>query len=158
MRRVFVILTALVAAATPPASAQPAGRPNILFILTDDQRGTRSARWATPRLRRPTWTAWCTRASISQRLLHGLDGRGGLLAQPDDDRHGTVAVAHPPGRKPTCPAGTPILPQVFNEAGYVTFHCGKAGNACTFSNSQFATNLATKGTTTRWTPSGTPTR
>ena len=28
-----------------------------------------------------------------------------------------------------------------NEAGYATFHCGKAGNACTFSNAAFQTNI-----------------
>jgi len=39
------------------------------------------------------------------------------------------------------------LPTLLNEAGYVTFHCGKAGNACTYGNAAFSINLPTQGRT-----------
>ena len=34
-----------------------------------------------------------------------------------------------------------------SEAGYVTFHCGKVGNSCTFGNAAFDTNIETTGRT-----------
>ena len=42
------------------------------------------------------------------------------------------------------PAGVATLPQLLNEAGYVTFYCGKAGNTCVFANNQCSINIATK--------------
>jgi arylsulfatase A-like enzyme len=45
------------------------------------------------------------------------------------------------------PADAPLLPSALAGAGYVTFHCGKENNACTFGNAAFATNIETKGRT-----------
>jgi arylsulfatase A-like enzyme len=50
-------------------------------------------------------------------------------------------------RAQTAPPGVPLLPALLNEAGYVTFHCGKAGNSCTFGNAAFTINLSTQGRT-----------
>ncbi len=47
-------------------------------------------------------------------------------------------------RAKTPPPGVPLLPVLLDEAGYVTFHSGKAGNACTFSNALFHTNIETR--------------
>jgi len=47
-------------------------------------------------------------------------------------------------RSKTPPPGVPLLPVLMNDAGYETFHCGKAGNACTFSNALFHTNIETR--------------
>src|SRR3990172_6640587 len=47
-------------------------------------------------------------------------------------------------RAKTPPPGVPLLPVGRNGAGYETFHSGKAGNACTFSNASFRTNIETR--------------
>ena len=50
-------------------------------------------------------------------------------------------------RAKQAPPGVPLLPSLLAEAGYDTFHCGKAGNSCTFGNAAFAMNLETAGRT-----------
>ena len=42
-----------------------------------------------------------------------------------------------------------MLPTLLGQAGYVTFHSGKAGNVCRFANAAFATNIETAGRTAR---------
>jgi arylsulfatase A-like enzyme len=45
------------------------------------------------------------------------------------------------------PPGVPLLPTLLRDAGYATFHCGKAGNTCTFGLNAFETNVALEGRT-----------
>ena len=45
------------------------------------------------------------------------------------------------------PPGVHVLPTVLGQAGYVTFHSGKASNVCRFGNAAFATNIETDGRT-----------
>ena len=47
------------------------------------------------------------------------------------------------------PPGVHVLPALLGQAGYVTFHSGKAGNVCRFGNAAFATNIETEGRTAR---------
>jgi arylsulfatase A-like enzyme len=47
------------------------------------------------------------------------------------------------------PPGVHVLPTLLGQAGYVTFHTGKAGNVCRFGNAAFATNIETDGRTAR---------
>ena len=49
----------------------------------------------------------------------------------------------PRPRRPACRC----CPRSLAEAGYVTFHCGKASNSCTFGNAAFDTNIETNGRT-----------
>jgi arylsulfatase A-like enzyme len=44
-------------------------------------------------------------------------------------------------RAKTCPSGTPLLPKVMADAGYVTWHCGKSGNSPPFGNAAYQTNI-----------------
>jgi arylsulfatase A-like enzyme len=133
------------------AHAFAATKPNILFILTDDQRwdtihalGNRDIR--TPNLDRLVErgfrfnNAYCMGSMIAAVCTPGrtmlITGRS-LWRIPGNPR----AQAAPPG--------VPLLPALLNDAGYLTFHCGKAGNTCTFGNAAFTINLPTQGRTAR---------
>jgi len=50
----------------------------------------------------------------------------------------------PNGRAKETPPDVPILPELLKRAGYLTFHHGKAGNACTFANAAFDTNIESR--------------
>jgi arylsulfatase A-like enzyme len=119
---------------------------NILFILTDDQRWDTIHALGNAEIKTPNLDK-LVESGFHFTNAYCMGSMEGAVCLPSRTMIATGRSLWriPPGRKPTCPAGTPILPRVFNEAGYVTFHCGKAGNACTFSNAEFATNLATKG-------------
>ena len=141
--------------ASGPANAGPgaqglAPRPNILLILADDQRwdtiraaGNRQIR--TPNLDRLVHegfrfnNAYCMGSMIGAVCLPSrtmlVTGRS-LWRIPVTPRTQRVA-----------PPGVPLLPTLLNEAGYVTFHCGKAGNACTYGNAAFTINISTEGRT-----------
>ena len=43
------------------------------------------------------------------------------------------------------PPGVHVLPTLLGQAGYVTFHSGKASNVCRFGNAAFGTNIETDG-------------
>jgi arylsulfatase A-like enzyme len=123
--------------------------PNILLILADDQRWDTIAALGNPEVRTPNLdrlvergfrfeNAYCMGSMIGAVCLPSrtmlITGRS-LWRIPKNPR------------AETAPPGVPVLPTLLGDAGYVTFHCGKAGNACTFANAAFATNISTQGRT-----------
>jgi arylsulfatase A-like enzyme len=149
----LVVLALLVSALLTPsfAASRLPSKPNLLFIFSDDQRwdtiralGNREIH--TPNLDRLVKTgfrfnnAYCMGSMVGAVCLPSrtmlVTGRS-LWHIPANPR----AVLPPPD--------VPLLPTVLNEAGYVTFHCGKAGNSCTFGNAAFTINRPTQGRTTR---------
>ena len=142
---VFPLVSSIAASYVPT-------KPNLLFIFSDDQRwdtvralGNREIH--TPNLDRLVKTgfhfnnAYCMGSMVGAVCLPSrtmlVTGRS-LWNLPDVPRGQTKA-----------PPGVPLLPTVLNEAGYVTFHCGKAGNACTYGNAAFTINHPTQGRTAR---------
>ncbi|MGE0761015.1 MAG: sulfatase-like hydrolase/transferase [Pirellulaceae bacterium] len=138
----------LVAAPTVGAAELPR-RPNILFVFTDDQRWDTIGALGNSEVRTPHLdqlvrdgyhftNAYCMGSMIGAVCLPSrtmlITGRS-LWRIPDNPRAATA------------PAGVPLLPQLLNDAGYVTFHHGKAGNACTFGNAAFTHNFPSKGHT-----------
>jgi arylsulfatase A-like enzyme len=129
------------------AAGSPVRRPNILFILADDQRwDTIGAlgNWEihTPNLDRLVErgfrfnNAYCMGSMTPAVCLPSrtmiITGRS-LWRIPDNPR------------AKTAPPGVPLLPTLLADAGYATFHCGKIGNSCTFGNAAFGTNIETSG-------------
>jgi len=127
------------------ASSEP-NKPNILFFFTDDQRWDTIGALGNPEIRTPHLdrlvaegfhfnNAYCMGSTVGAVCLPSrtmlATGRS-LWRIPDNPRAKTP------------PPGVPLLPVLLNEAGYVTFHSGKAGNACTFSNALFQTNIETR--------------
>jgi len=125
------------------AAAPLPQRPNLLFLFTDDQRWDTVHALANQEIKTPTFdrlveqgfhfrNAFCQGSMIGAVCLPSRT----MLAT------GRSLWRIPPNpRAQDAPPGVPLLPVVFNEAGYVTFHCGKPGNACTFANAAFQTNI-----------------
>jgi arylsulfatase A-like enzyme len=150
--RLAALVAGLAAAVAAPGAAAkdpPPARPNILFILSDDQRFDTIAALGNPEIRTPHLdrlvargfhftNAYCMGSMVPAVCLPSrtmlITGRS-LWRIP----------ANPRAKAP--PAGVPLLPAVLNGAGYATFHCGKAGNSCAFANAAFATNIETRGRT-----------
>ncbi len=135
--------SALVAAEPRPQ------RPNILFVFTDDQRWDTVGALGNPEIRTPNVdglvergfhfnNAYCMGSMVGAVCLPSrtmlITGRS-LWRIPENPR---AKIA---------PAGVPLLPALLNDAGYATFHCGKAGNSCTFGNAAFQTDISTQGRT-----------
>jgi arylsulfatase A-like enzyme len=121
-------------------------RPNVLFIFTDDQRWDTIGALGNPEIRTPNLdrlvaegfhfdNAYCMGSMVGAVCLPSRT----MLATGRSLWH---IPANP--RAKTAPPGVPLLPALLNDAGYETFHSGKAGNACTFSNASFHTNIETR--------------
>jgi arylsulfatase A-like enzyme len=131
------------------SAAETARRPNILLILADDQRWDTIRALGNPEIHTPHLdrlvergfhftNAYCMGSMIGAVCLPSrtmlITGRS-LWRIP----------ANPRAKTP--PEGVPLLPTLVGAAGYDTFHCGKAGNSCTFGNAAFGTNIETTGRT-----------
>ncbi len=141
---------------------------NILFFFTDDQRWDTIAALGNCRERGPSRSGLRSQASLSvsegpqirtpnlDRLVaegfhfnnaYCMGAMVGAVCLPSRTMLATGRslwrIPENPRAK-TAPPGVPLLPVVLNEGGYVTFHSGKAGNACTFSNASFQTNIETR--------------
>ena len=109
-----------------PAKGTPAAgnRPNVLFLLTDDQRADTIHAMGNPRIQTPHLddlvgsgfvfgNAYCNGGNIPAVCLPSrtmlLSGR---------------SLFHLKGAEATAPS----LPRSFNDAGYLTYHHGKRGN------------------------------
>lgn len=127
--------------AAEPAAA--VGRPNILFIFTDDQRWDTIAALGNPEIVTPN-TDRLVEAGFTFDNAYCMGSMVGAVCLPSRTMLATGCslwrIPENPRAK-VAPPGVPLLPVVLNEAGYTTFHCGKPGNACTFSNAAFQTNI-----------------
>jgi len=150
--RFWILLCAMaVALSIAPGVARAHGpqavkRPNILFVLTDDQRWDTIAALGNHQIKTPNLDRLVERGFVFSNA-YCMGSMVGAVCLPSRTMIATGRSLWriPEGRSATAPPGVPVLARVFNEAGYATFHCGKAGNACTFANAEFQTNIATKG-------------
>ena len=134
-----------------PFSSLAATNPNILFILTDDQRWDTihafgNSEIHTPNLDRLVQRGFRFNNAYCMGSMHGavcLPSRTMLATGRSLWR-----IPVTPRSQTNAPPGVPLLPALMNGAGYVTFHCGKAGNACTYGNAAFTINISTQGRTT----------
>ena len=128
-RRRFLGATA---AAALPAAARK--RPNVLFILTDDQRKDTIAALGNPHIRTPNLDA-LVRSCVSFRNAYCMGG--------------FVSAVCLPARMMTLrgrawfsvreqPPDAPNFPKSMKEAGYATYFMGKRGNTDLQVQSQFA--------------------
>ncbi len=121
-------------------------RPNILFILTDDQRWDTIRALGNPEIHTPNLDRLVTEG-FHFTNAYCMGSMIGAVCLPSRTMLATGrSLWHIPAnpRAKTPPEGVPLLPVLLNDAGYETFHSGKAGNACTFSNAAFHTNMETR--------------
>jgi arylsulfatase A-like enzyme len=153
---IFIALCALGADSAhapcqPHSTTDGKSQPNILLILADDHRWDTIAALGNSEIHTPNLdrlvargftfnNAYCMGSMIGAVCLPSrtmlITGRS-LWRIPN--------TPHPA----VTPAGVHVLPTLLGQAGYVTFHTGKAGNVCRFGNAAFATNIETDGRTAR---------
>ncbi len=142
-----VLAPALLAPARA-ADAAPPKRPNFLFVFSDDQRWDTIAALGNPEVKTPNLDR-LVKSGFHFTNAYCMGSMVGAVCLPSRTMllTGQSLWRCPQNmRAKTAPAGTPLLPKVLGDAGYVTFHCGKAGNSCTFANAAFRTNIETKKT------------
>ena len=129
-------------------------RPNILFIFSDDQRWDTIRALGNPEIHTPNLDRLVERGFHFNNTFC-MGAMVGAVCLPSRTMLITgQSLWHCPQqmRAKAAPPGTPLLPSLLNDAGYATFHCGKAGNSCTFGNAAFTTNIETKGRTAHSAP------
>jgi len=128
------------AAAGAPAAAD---KPNVLFIFTDDQRWDTIGALGNAEIKTPNLDR-LVEEGFTFDNTYCMGSMVGAVCLPSRTMLATGRslwrIPRNPGGK-TAPPDVPLLPVLMNQAGYATFHCGKAGNACTFSNAAFETNI-----------------
>ncbi len=121
-------------------------RPNILFVFTDDQRWDTIRALGNPQIRTPNLDRLVAQGFYFTNA-YCMGSMVGAVCLPSRTMLATGRSLWRIPKNPrakTPPPGVPLLPVLLNEAGYETFHSGKAGNACTFSNASFHTNIETR--------------
>ena len=143
---VLLVLSLLSAPIVPARAADIPARPNILFLLTDDQRWDTIHALGNPEIRTPTFDRLVAQGfNFSNAFCQGSMIGGICLPSRTMIVTGRSLWRIPPKMMAkTAPPGVPLLPTLLSDSGYVTFHCGKAGNACTFGNAAFQTNISTE--------------
>jgi arylsulfatase A-like enzyme len=124
-------------------------QPNILFILADDQRWDTIRALGNHEIQTPHLDG------LVERGFHFTNAycMGGMIAAVCTPSRTMIATGrslwHIPDWKTTktAPPGMPLLPLSMASAGYVTFHCGKRGNECSYANATYATNIELDGRT-----------
>src|SRR3954463_5272923 len=147
MRVIFslaILICCRISFAATNAFAESSQPPNILFILSDDQRwdtihALGNSEIQTPNLDRLVKqgfyfnNAYCM-GSMSPAVC--LPSRTMLVTGRSVWRLPNVT-----GLK--APADVVLLPRVLHGAGYITYHCGKSNNACRYGNAAFDFNIET---------------
>jgi arylsulfatase A-like enzyme len=139
-----IISSGIVGLIATSAVAKPDERPNILFILSDDQRWDTIHALGNDEIQTPNLdrlveqgfyfsNAYCM-GSMTPAVC--LPSRTMLLTGRSVWR-----LPHVTGLR--APPDVVLLPRVLHDAGYVTYHCGKSNNACRYGNAAFDVNVET---------------
>jgi arylsulfatase A-like enzyme len=149
LHRIAAALLSAALAATAVA-AHAATKPNLLFILSDDQRWDTIRALGNPEIHTPNLDRLVERG-FRFNNAYCMGSMVGAVCLPSRTMLVTGRslwkLPSVPRRQTNGPAGVPLLPALLNQAGYITFHCGKAGNSCTYGNAAFTINIPTQGRT-----------
>lgn len=126
--RLIVLFVLLLQIALAGSNAGAAGKPNVLFLLTDDQRADTIAALGNPHIRTPNLDALFERGFVF-RNAYCLGSDVGAVCSPSRNMLLSGRVYFRFGRLAS--GGDPNLPLSFNAAGYETYHHGKRGNTAT---------------------------
>lgn len=142
--RLAILIGGILGYSATIAAAKPSQPPNILFILSDDQRWDTIHALGNDEIQTPNLdrlveqgfhfsNVYCM-GSMSAAVC--LPSRTMLLTGRSVWRLPRVT-----GLK--APPDLVLLPRVLHDAGYVTYHCGKSNNACRYGNAAFDFNIET---------------
>jgi arylsulfatase A-like enzyme len=147
----IALTTALLCGTVPGVFADTLpSRPNLLFILSDDHSSTAVRALGnkdilTPNLDQLVQKGFRFNNAYCMGSMHGavcLPSRTMIVTGRSLWR-----IPVTPRSQTNAPPGVPLLPKILSAGGYVTFHCGKANNACTYGNAAFDINIPTQGRT-----------
>jgi arylsulfatase A-like enzyme len=129
-----------VADAASPGSEPAAERPNILLILADDQRFDTIRALGNDEIHTPNLDMLVERGFVFTNAYC----QGGLIPAVCTPSRtmlltGKSLFRIPPANQKTFDA--PMLPTVFNAAGYATLHVGKPGNSFRAAHQAFGKNV-----------------
>ncbi len=118
--------------------------PNVVFILSDDQRWDTIGALGNKEVRTPNLD------KLVERGFHFTNAycMGSMIPAVCTPSRTMIATGRslwhiPDPNLPNAPEGIAVLPGIFRAAGYATFHCGKKGNSCRFANAAFEENIET---------------
>lgn len=140
MRAVWRVLCLVVCAlvARESAFAAEPTRPNILFLLVDDQRADTIAALGNPVIRTPNLDR-LAEAGFAFRNAYCFGSNMPAVCTPSRNMllSGRTYFRYP---ERLAPADGPNLPRALREAGYETWHYGKRGNTATEIQKSFEHN------------------
>lgn len=129
LHRLAVAVVLGLATLSSPAAADPAARPNVIVILTDDQGTVDAGCWGTGDIETPGIDAL---AATGIRLTQFYaaapvcsPSRAGLLTGRYPVRAGVPGNVSSTAGDPGMPASQVTIAEVFSKAGYATAHVGK---------------------------------
>src|SRR5690349_16626239 len=123
-RRCIGIVLAIAFAASPAFAQSAQGRPNVLIILSDDQRADTIAAYGNPRIDTPNLDRLVERG-FSFRRNYCMGSPHGAVCVPS---RAMLLSGRSFLRIPLDLAGVDTLPQHLRAAGYTTFITGKWHN------------------------------
>jgi arylsulfatase A-like enzyme len=126
MRRLFTLAAGLVFAFFAAAAAQAAG-PNVLFLLTDDQRADTLGALGNPVIQTPNLDKLAERG-FAFNNAYCLGANMGAVCRPSRNMLLSGRVYFRWLGRSNAPADGPSFPASMKAAGYETFHEGKRGN------------------------------
>ena len=123
------------------AAAEPGDRPNVLFLLTDDQRADTIAALGHPQIVTPNLDKLANRGFSFSRA-YCLGGNSGAVCFPSRNMllSGRTYFHHEieQGRRTFADPDKPSFAAALGAAGYETYHHGKRGNTATLLHGRFA--------------------
>lgn len=136
---ILCVLMAVVAVCAPNASvagAAEAGKPNILFLLTDDQRPDTIAALGNPVIQTPAMDS-LARRGMAFRNAFCFGSHVGAVCLPSRNMLMTGRAYFRWEGQRWAPAEMPNFPVALERAGYVTYHHGKKGNSAELIQAKF---------------------
>ncbi|MGQ9650528.1 MAG: sulfatase-like hydrolase/transferase [Phycisphaerae bacterium] len=125
IRRTFGLLLLAFLLAGPAAAAE-SGRPNVLFLFTDDQRPDGIAALGNPAIKTPVMDS-LARQGLVFHNAYIFGSNVGAVCQPSRNML-LSGRAYFRWNGPYAPADQPNFPASMKQAGYFTYHHGKRGN------------------------------
>lgn len=124
-------------------------RPNVIFILSDDQRPDTIHALGNERIRTPHLDRLVERGHVFHRA-YCMGSTVPAVCLPSRSMLMTSRTLYhlPNPKSVSAVAGTPLLPRVLNAAGYDTLRTGKAGNHPAYADPEFGKNFNVPRSTT----------
>ena len=139
LRTLFVLLLVALGAVAlnlpGMSAAEPAKKPNVIFLFADDQRADTIAALGNPHIKTPHLDE-LVRGGFVFRNAYCLGANVGAVCTPSRNML-LSGRAYFRWEGPQAPATDSTFPAVMRAAGYETYHHGKRGNTALAIQAQF---------------------